>query len=445
MYKMIIQCRYRRNVFLTLLVSGALAACSDDSTNPKLDSGLDGAVIPDARIADGRVDTSVPDVKIADGAGVDGAADQAAIDSAIDKAAIDGVSADGGHNDGTTVDVSGIDAAGVDAPAGDDGGLSLTARGKYLVDNVIACSDCHTPKLLSGAPDRTRYLAGNPTFVQLPNGDVLPSRNLTPDPATGLGRYTADQIKRMFLDGVSPSGDGGVRALNSRMPYYVFHNMAPLDADAIVAYLQSIPAVNQAIANRSASFDVSEPSDYLDPAVIPTPAASYPQQASALRGRYLAAESGLCIECHTPHLATGSKTLDTSKLFWGGEDFSSLFASTLKIHPVSANLTSDPTTGLGTWTAEQIETALLQGKDDHGDGICPPMPAGTTGAYGGLTQQDATDIANYILSLPPAINDVPDTCTWPLVQPAVDGGSHDSGAVGSDVSSNLDTSAVDGT
>jgi mono/diheme cytochrome c family protein len=133
-----------------------------------------------------------------------------------------------------------------------------------------------------------------------------------------------------------------------------------------------------------------------------------------LRGRYLATESGLCIECHTPHLQGGTKPLDTSKFFWGGEDFSSFFAGTLNIHPVSANLTSDPTTGLGNWTPAQIVTVLHQGVDDQGDGICPPMPVGPNGAYGGLTDQDASDIANYIKSLPPAVNDVPDMCTGRL-------------------------------
>jgi mono/diheme cytochrome c family protein len=157
-----------------------------------------------------------------------------------------------------------------------------------------------------------------------------------------------------------------------------------------------------------------------------TPAASYPQRDSALRGRYLAAESGLCIECHTQHPASGPNAIDPTKYFQDGEDFSRLFVGTLNIHPVSANLTSDPATGLGGWTADQVVTVLLQGKDDKGAVICPPMPVGPSGAYGGLTPQDARDIANYILSLPPAVNDVPDLCSWPPTPP-VDGGSSDDG------------------
>jgi len=202
-----------------------------------------------------------------------------------------------------------------------------------------------------------------------------------------------------------------------------------------VAYLQSIPAVVNPLPKRSASFDVLAPADYLDPTTIPTPADSYPQKDSALRGRYLATEIGLCIECHTPHLQVGTKPLDTGKYFWGGEDFSSFFAGTLNIHPVSANLTSDPTTGIGGWTAAQVVKVLHQGIDDNGDGICPPMPVGPQGAYGGLTDPDALDIANYILSLPPAVNDVPDMCTWPPGPPAVDGGDVDG--------SGLDSAKID--
>jgi hypothetical protein len=66
------------------------------------------------------------------------------------------------------------------------------------------------------------------------------------------------------------------------------------------------------------------------------------------------------------------------------------------------------------------------------------MSTGPTGAYGGLTAQDALDIANYIKSLPPAVNDVPDTCTWPPA-PAVDGGSVDSQGI--DGQARLDSSS----
>jgi mono/diheme cytochrome c family protein len=436
--------RSPRSLLLALFVSMTVAACSDDSGGGKMDASggkTDVASSPEAGTPDTVTADRTPapvDSGVADAPGADAlAADALAADAPV----ADALAADGGAVDLATKDTSIVDAPAVDTGSDtqpvDGGPGTLVARGKYLVDNIIACSDCHTPKTSSGEPDLTKYLAGNATFVKLPNGDVLPSRNLTPDKATGIGSFTAAQIKHMFMDGVVPAGDGGTAALNSVMPYYVFHNMASTDADAIVAYLQSIPAVVNDVGTRSASFDVPAPSDYLDPATIPTPADTYPQKDSALRGRYLATEIGLCIECHTPHLQSGSKPLDTGKYFWGGEDFSSFFAGTLNIHPVSANLTSDPATGLGNWTAAQIVTVLHQGVDDQGVGLCPPMPVGPSGAYGGITDQDALDIANYIKSLPPAVNDNGPACVWPTASQPMDGGGID-GAT-------MDVSAIDST
>ena len=63
--------------------------------------------------------------------------------------------------------------------------------------------------------------------------------------------------------------------------------------------------------------------------------------------------------------------------------------------------------------------------------ICPPMPVGPQGAYGGLTDGDALDIANYIKSLPPAVNFIADMCTFPPLPPS-DGGTSDVGADTSD-------------
>ena len=300
------------------------------------------------------------------------------------------------------------------AAGGAAGGVVLTAkqaRGEYLVDAVNACGDCHTPQTATG-PDLTHYLAGNAIFVELPNGDALPTRNLTNDP-TGLMNRTDDEIKNMFQNGVRPTATGS-EALNPIMPYYVFHNMDADDADAIVAYLRTVPGVNNSIPRRAASFDVPAPAPPLDVTKLPVPPANYPNLASAMRGQYLAARGGICVECHTKHLDPGSATvLDEAHFFAGGEDFSSLFATTLMIHPVSKNITSDVATGMGTWTVSDISTVLTQGKAKDGSGICPPMPVGPNGAFGGLTASDVNDIANYIHSIPPVTNMVVDMCSWP--------------------------------
>jgi len=299
------------------------------------------------------------------------------------------------------------------AGAGGAGGAALTAlraRGQYLVDTVAACGDCHTPMGPTG-PITGMYLAGNPDFFALPNGDKLGSRNLTND-ATGLKNRTDAEIKKMFMTGVRPTATGD-EPLNPVMPYYVFHNMNDADADAIVAYLRSVPAVVNDIPRRGLSFDVPAPAPAQDPATIPMPAATFPELASAMRGRYLAGQVGVCMECHTKHLEPGAATvLDQAKLFAGGEDFSAVFAGTLNIKPVSKNLTSHPTTGLADWTAEDIVKVLKMGVAKDGSGICPPMPVGPMGAFGHLLDADALDIANYIKSLPPIDNLIVDMCMF---------------------------------
>lgn len=314
---------------------------------------------------------------------------------------------------------------------GGDGGMAadrpvlnaLQKRGQYLVDHVIACSDCHTPQGPMG-PNMAMYMAGVADFIALPNGDKLPSRNLTND-ATGLKNRSDAEIKAMFMDGKRPAATG-TEALNPVMPYYVFHNMDDADADAIVAYLRTIPPVVNDLPRRSAAFDVPAPANYLNPAMIPSPADNFPNKASAMRGRYLAAQSGLCIECHTPH-QMAADVLNTAKYFQGGEDFSAFFASTLMIKPVSKNLTPDMATGLGSWTIPEIVRAMKEGKSKDGSGICPPMPSGPMAAYGGLTNEDATDIANYLKSLAPAVSNIVDMCTFPPMPPP-DGGAPEGGA-----------------
>jgi cytochrome c553 len=323
-------------------------------------------------------------------------------------------------------------AAGGDG-AGGVGGAALAAkilRGDYIVNHVAACPDCHTPQGPMG-PVAGMFLAGNPAFVTLPNGDMLGSRNLTND-VTGLKNRTDAEIKNMFQNGLRPTATG-MEPLNPVMPYYIFHNMTDADADAVVAYLRTVPAVTNDIPRRGASFDLPAPAPPLTETAIPMPLATDLNYESALRGRYLASKAGVCVECHTKHLdpaIMSATVLDEAKLFAGGEDFSALFASSLMIHPISKNLTSDATTGLGTWTAEDIVTALTQGTAKDGTGICPPMPVGPRGAFGMLYPQDAMDIANYIKSLPAISNAIDDMCVFPPMMGGAGGAGGGGGAGG---------------
>jgi len=90
------------------------------------------------------------------------------------------------------------------------------------------------------------------------------------------------------------------------------------------------------------------------------------------------------------------------------------------------NLTSDPATGLGCWTNEQIENAILNGIDNEGTALCPPMPRWAYLTDGGaLDAAQAQAVVAFLRSLPIFVNQVPETpdCPAPDAAPPIDAGS----------------------
>ena len=118
---------------------------------------------------------------------------------------------------------------------------SPVERGKYLV-TFGGCGDCHTPGNFLGHPDMTKYLGGSDVGFAGPMG-VFVGRNLTPDKATGLGDWTTQQIVEVLTTGVRPDG----RILAPVMPWRALSQMTRQDVLAMVAYLKSLPPVNNKV------------------------------------------------------------------------------------------------------------------------------------------------------------------------------------------------------
>jgi mono/diheme cytochrome c family protein len=145
-------------------------------------------------------------------------------------------------------------------------------RGEYLVD-YGGCSDCHTPKTMTPqgpAPDKARLLSGHPADAQLPpnppsgvigptgwggvtNNDLTAwvgpwgtsfAANLTPDPETGLGKWTADDFIKTIRTG-KHLGVG--RPVLPPMPWYDVAVLTDPDLKAVFAYLQSIKPIRNAV------------------------------------------------------------------------------------------------------------------------------------------------------------------------------------------------------
>jgi mono/diheme cytochrome c family protein len=121
-------------------------------------------------------------------------------------------------------------------------------RGKYLI-TVAGCSDCHTPGALIGQPDMARYLAGSDTGFVIPGAGIYYGQNLTPDKETGLGGWSSEQIVAALRTGKTPDG----RTLSPVMPYPAFANLADADAEAIAAFLKSLPAVKNKVGPLAAN------------------------------------------------------------------------------------------------------------------------------------------------------------------------------------------------
>ena len=116
------------------------------------------------------------------------------------------------------------------------------ARGDYLVNSVMGCTDCHTPvDPTTGAPQMAKYLAGRQPY-EGPWGIVY-GGNITPDDETGIGTWTEEEIIRAITNGVSKDG----RRLIF-MPWFNYVTLKSEDAQAVAYYLKNVlPAVKNEI------------------------------------------------------------------------------------------------------------------------------------------------------------------------------------------------------
>jgi mono/diheme cytochrome c family protein len=114
-------------------------------------------------------------------------------------------------------------------------------RGRYLVEHVSVCGDCHTPRNFFMAPDRSFYLAGN---KKGPFGEAIP--NITPDKETGIGDWKREDIAEILLTGTKPDLDNA-QGLMAEVVEAGYKNMKKEDALAIADYLKSIKPVKNKI------------------------------------------------------------------------------------------------------------------------------------------------------------------------------------------------------
>lgn len=122
-------------------------------------------------------------------------------------------------------------------PAGQKASSSTGAqgnveRGRYLVENVAMCEECHTPRDSGGNLDESRRLQGAPIWMMPVHHTTNWAMN-APSLA-GFEQFTDEQGEQILEQGVGPNG------LPIQPPMHIYH-MNRADAQAIIAYLRSLP------------------------------------------------------------------------------------------------------------------------------------------------------------------------------------------------------------
>jgi len=268
---------------------------------------------------------------------------------------------------------------------------TLAARGDYLVNTIMACGNCHSPRDAEGRMIPDKAFSGGLTFDT--PAFVATAPNITPDAETGIGRWSDAEIRRALIDGVRPDhGHLAGAPLAAIMPANFYRALLPEDLDAVVAYLRGIKPVR-----NESPVPVYKAPVRRDP--YPDAEAGFDKKMFAdpvRRGAYLVT-IGHCMECHTAWSRGVSDF--RNGLGRGGRTFPPREGSPAGTpDSIAANITSDPTAGIGAWSDAEIGRAIAQGIARDGRALKPPM---AYAYYAGLTPADLADIVAYLRTVPP--------------------------------------------
>ncbi len=260
-------------------------------------------------------------------------------------------------------------------PEGPD--ASLIRRGRYLA-TAGDCASCHTRR--GGRP----FEGG--LGLETPFG-IIYSANITSDRGTGIGNWSTDQFYRALHEGVAPGG----KRLYPALPYPHFTLVRREDTDAILAFLKTVPAVQYTPPANRLPFPVN-----LRPSLIAWNAVNFSpgeyradpaMPAQWNRGAYLVEGLGHCAACHSPKSALGAELK------------SQAYRGAVINNTVAPDLTSNPRTGLGRWSASEIVEYLKTGRNRYAN-ASGPMAEVVTYSTSLLSDSDLLAMATYLKSIP---------------------------------------------
>jgi mono/diheme cytochrome c family protein len=255
---------------------------------------------------------------------------------------------------------------------------TLVDRGDYLVNSLLTCGNCHSPK---GPPAAVagKDFSGGLSWDEPPFKVTAP--NITQDKETGIGSWTDAQIKTALRKGLKPNGTPVAMV----MPSGFYEIMTDRDLDSVVAYLRTLKPVKNQVPDPVYKMPQGHP--------VP-PGADKPFKEADLtdtvkKGFYLATIAH-CMECHTPF---GQRGRDfQNRLGAGGAEFPGPWGKS-----VSRNITSSKEKGLGNWTDAEIKRAITQGISKDGSKLKPPMGFPL---YAKMTPEDLDAVVAFLRTVP---------------------------------------------
>jgi mono/diheme cytochrome c family protein len=258
---------------------------------------------------------------------------------------------------------------------------AMLERGTYLMESIVACANCHTPKD-PATGEEIEGLAYAGSFVIEP-GFTAYAPNITMDLDTGIGDWTDEQIMVGIRDGLRPDGT----LIGPPMPSPFYRTMSDYDARAIVAYMRTIEPVRNVVPKSE--YNIPLPGNYGPKVSVPDVGKDDP----VAYGRYVTNSLGHCTGCHTP-IEKGQ--LDFSRTNIGGRIFENIAG--LGFTTVSSNITPHPVAGIGEWTDEEIKRAITKGISRNGRELAKAM---AFPYYDNISDEDLDAIVTYLRSLPP--------------------------------------------
>lgn len=266
-------------------------------------------------------------------------------------------------------------------------------RGEYIAHSVAHCSVCHVTEetTMKRQPGEHPAMSGGFKWDMGPVG-TLYSRNITPDPETGIGKWTDEELARAIKWGVDKDG--------KQLTFMTMSVPAIADEDiaAVVSYMRSTAPVVQKNTPHDAGFLAKLMAKMVGPDFrkqfftdLKYVAAA--EEPNVERGKYLANGPGACVGCHSPFNMMAMKIEGAP---FSGSDMAEPDHKDSSMVYRMPNLTPDPETGhIAKWDEVQFVQRFRAGR-------VRPTSKMPYEAFREMTDSDLRSVYRYLKSLPPA-------------------------------------------